>query len=160
LPGPEFAEYFCEFAVIPERIFFQAIEPFIHSLTNFRVTEVTKDRAGVVHLVAQRHQKSVLVNRKKVFQVTLRADILRFLGLTSGSVHKAVGTRTHDIRYPISEAVANVREARRTALIFDGIVQEGSDGQSSEPPYSSTVAATARRCATYGIEVPLRTWPP
>jgi WD40 repeat protein len=39
-------------------------------------------------------------------------------------------------------------------------VLRGREGEARILVYSRTVAETAIRCATYGFEVPLQTWPP
>jgi hypothetical protein len=64
---------------------------------------------------------------------------------TGRRVGDAVRAGAHDLRHVVAEAVANIGQPRLPALILDRIMQRAAIASSSQPPYSSTVAATASR---------------
>jgi hypothetical protein len=63
-----------------------------------------------------------------MFDISQLTCVPIFLVLATGGVDDAVGAGTHDIGDTIPKAISDIRQTLLSTLIFDGIVQKGSNG--------------------------------
>jgi len=71
LTGQQALKGICQFAVIPERVFFRSFpESTPYSRADFWFPQVTKNRARVVNFIRQRNQAGLSVNRFQMLDVS------------------------------------------------------------------------------------------
>ena len=125
LAGQQFLKGSCHPSVIPERVFFRSFpEATPHSRTDFWLTQVPKNRAGVVNFIRQRNQTGVSVNRFQVLDVAGLTCPPVLLLLTGGCIGYSILTCTHNVGHAVAKPVANIRQTRLAALVLNCIMQE------------------------------------
>ena len=108
LPGPPFAELVGKAAIVPECFLARLAEAGPDGFAHVGLSQIAKDRAGIVDLVRQRDAQNVVIGGVEMREMGLLSLLPVRLALAFGRIGKAVRARRHHTRDTITESVADI----------------------------------------------------
>jgi hypothetical protein len=90
------------------------------------LSQIAKDRTGIVDLVRERHAEDILICGGEVRDIRLLPLLPVRLSFAFGCVSKAVQARRHHSGHAIAEPVANVLQPGFAALILYAVMKKRS----------------------------------